>query len=348
MVTVPDVTFVDFENKPIGVTNEDSSFTPYISNVKFVYEYGGALEAYGGYTSTDVLAKDDMLTVNLTRGSDNKTFTQSESENKEVRYAGVYTPKLVYEVNGRTEEKTAKDMGADAPTFTVWSKKPDVTITDITMDGGSAYAVDLIETSYICDTYSTRLVEDGCNSKIYYDFTINNKHVFAVNNTQYISRIEEGNRTAWIYFKCSHTKTVSSWTDSNLPTYVPHDYLYNNGTGVPAATLTISNMGNASNANLTFAKEGGGDVIMITQYTADRSGGTYWGDFASYGTSAFEWSGDGTCSRFIGVMDNNGGENDSDTKTVAGTIVASTLIMTDESGNEYSIKIPTITIHNPY
>ena len=51
--------------------------------------------------------------------------------------------------------------------------------------------------------------------------------------------------------------------------------------------------------------------------------------------------------RFIGVMDNDGGDNDNDTKTAAGTIKASKLILTF-NGVEYSFTIPEITIHNDF
>ena len=86
---------------------------------------------------------------------------------------------------------------------------------------------------------------------------------------------------------------------------------------------------------------------MITQYTADRTGGTYWGDYSNYGTSSFEWTTADTCTRFIGVMDNGAGSNGSDTKTAAGTITASVLVLTYD-GKEFSFTIPTITIHNPF
>ena len=126
-----------------------------------------------------------------------------------------------------------------------------------------------------------------------------------------------------------------------------NQYLYQNGEGVPKATLTLSGKGNATKAVLTFAKTGGGDVVMITQYTADRSGGTYWGNYSQFGTSSFEWTTTDTCTRFIGVMDNGNGTNGNDTKTAAGTITASALVLT-YGDMEFSVTIPTITIHNPF
>ena len=91
---------------------------------------------------------------------------------------------------------------------------------------------------------------------------------------------------------------------------------------------------------------------MLEKYTADSWGGTYWGNTANK-INYYEWTKntDGTdvqtCHRFIGAMDNGAGSNGSDTKTVAGTISANTLVMT-YNNNEYSFTIPTITIHNPY
>lgn len=135
-VNVPTVTIVDFEGEPIGITNANGTFTSYISNVKFVYDYDGKSETYGGYTSSSVVATDGIKTINMT-SDDGMTFAQSGTDTISVQYAGVYTPTLYYTVNGVTYTKTAKDIGTTAPTFAVWSKTPTVTITGITPTGSN-------------------------------------------------------------------------------------------------------------------------------------------------------------------------------------------------------------------
>lgn len=287
----------------------------------------GSCLANGGYT-TEYMPQP--LTVNMSL-VDGKYTLPSQT----YQLAGKHTTSFTISIGGHAAEEIV------GTTVNVYSKAPTVEISDITLDGSGAYAVDLFETGHICDTYKNT----GSTCSPNYHFTINNKHVFAASNTEYLTRIENNNHTAWLYFKCSHSKTTSEWDDKNLVTYIPHDYSYNNGAGVPAATLKLTNMGFAASAELTFTKTGGGDVIMVTQYTA-KSGG-YWGDYATYGTDSYVWTADGTCQRFIGVMNNAAGENDSGTKTVAGTITASVLVLTDANGNEYFFTIPTITIHNP-
>ena len=296
-----------------------------VTGVTWATTHGTDSQAKGGYTG----AYENPPAVNLSGSG--TTYTLAAQT---LRMAGSYTSQFAIKVGDDTKTLAG-------PKFEVWSVTPTVIISDITLDGSGAYAVDLFETGHICDSYKNT----GSTCSPQYDFTINNKHVFAASNTQYLTRIEN-DHTAWLYFKCSHSKTTSTWTDKNFVTWSPHDYSYNNGAGVPAATLKLTNMGFASNAELVFTKTGGGDVIMVTQYTA-KSGG-YWGDYDTYGTDRFTWSADGTCQRFIGVMNNAAGENDSGTKTVAGTITASELILTDANGNKYYFTIPTITIHNPY
>lgn len=326
------VTFVitDWNGNPIKLETEITWTSTYTKDSCF---------ANGGYT-TDYMPQPTPVTLNLVDG---KYTLPAQS----YRLAGKHTTSFTITItdtiiiDGATK-KITKKITIDGATVNVYSKTPTVEISDITLDGSGAYAVDLTETGYICDSYK----DTGSTCDPTHNFTINNKHIFAANNTEYLSRIEN-NYTAWLYFKCNHSKTTSTWTDKNLVTYIPHDYSYSNGTGVPAATLKLTNMGYAAKAELTFAKTGGGDVIMVTQYTA-RSSSEYWGDVDTYGTDSYVWTADGTCQRFIGVMNNAAGENSSGTKTVAGTITASVLVLTDADGNQYFFTIPTITIHNPY
>lgn len=101
----------------------------------------------------------------------------------------------------------------------------------------------------------------------------------------------------------------------------------------PYVTITLAGYGNASGATLTFEKSGGGDVHL---YPGN-------GDIASRKTSAYVWSGDGTCQRWVGYYQSATGN---DTKTPAGTLVAKTLVFT-YGGNSFEFDIPDITINNP-
>lgn len=230
------------------------------------------------------------------------------------------------------------------PKFVIKSVKPTVEIKDITLDGNGAYSIDLFETGSIADTVKS---SGGCAGVgATNNYTTHASHLFKSKNAQYISRIEN-DRTVWLYFKCSH-EDVATYSDKNFVNRKPHTYKYENGNGVPAVTMSISGMGHATNAKLVFTEENGGDVMMITEYQKDSGADTYWGNYATYGTDSFEWTKDGDCKRYIGIMDNGAGENGSDAKTVAGTIKSNTLILSDDINNEYSFSVDAFTIHNPF
>lgn len=96
----------------------------------------------------------------------------------------------------------------------------------------------------------------------------------------------------------------------------------------PTVTITLSNAGTISKATLSF-----GDSAMV--YT-DRGSTT---------KSAYTWTKDGTdCMRYIGLYTDN---STNDTRTIAGTITADKLVLTDSAGANYTFDIPTLTINNP-
>lgn len=99
----------------------------------------------------------------------------------------------------------------------------------------------------------------------------------------------------------------------------------------PNVTITLSGYGNASKATLTFAKSDGGTVHLYTS-----SGG-------STAVSTYEWTANGTCQRHVGKWQSKTG---GDSKTAAGTLTATKLIMT-YSGMSFEVDIPDITINNP-
>lgn len=342
-----------------------------ISDVKLTYQHKpNSAGTCGGYSSA-ALENISIERSVAQPGSDKVTYSLPTFN---MEYAGEYlADQMMVTISEKSFENENVEMRVDDehiytslemadqhkgtptrdfPVYTLKTVIPSVVITDITLDGGGAYAIDKTTTGYICDSYNTTTEGSGCDTKLRYDFTINSSHLMAASNTQYISRIVDSNGntattgcTAYLYFKCSHASTKTTWSDYNLVTWKPHDYLFNNGEGVPAATLTLSGFGGADSAYLQFAEKNGGNVNMITQYSG--SGSSYKGDYKTYGTDKYEWEDDGICKRFIGYMVNGGGEHDSDTKTVAGEIFANKLVFVYD-GKEYNFTIPTITIHNDY
>lgn len=126
--------------------------------------------------------------------------------------------------------------------------------------------------------------------------------------------------TATVYFKCARSGSGSSCD--------PYRHNYTR----PSVTITISGMGNASQANLSF-----GSGVQIYNGTTQTDG--------------YSWTGDGALSRNIGYYRSRTAADDD--KTPAGTITANTLIFV-YNGVEYSFAISTltgvnaITINNPY
>lgn len=326
-----------------------------ISNISLTYKYGNDTDSngklYGGYsTSTHKGLIVGALKFVHDTGA-RHTLTSDGSNAVNFAVASQYTPdSFEYTIKSSRDAKLSSTItlnNVDAYKIATYSKAPTVYISDITLDGGSAYSVDLFKSGSIYDDVKT---SGGClGVGATNNYTTHSSHLFASKNTQYISKIEEGNLTAWLYFKCSH-QDVATYSDNNFVNRKPHAYSYSNGNGVPAATLKLSGIGNASEAKLTFKEKDGGDVIMVTEYTKDNGGDTYWGNIGANSTTktdSYVWTKDGDVKRYIGVMDNGAGQNGSDSKTAAGTISASTLVMT-YNGIDYSFSVPTITINNPY
>ena len=329
------VTFVitDWNGNPIELP----------TTITWTSTYSGDSQDNGGYW-TEALTESTTVTLVPVDG---KYTLPAQS----YRLAGKHTTSFTISFTVGTDEAgkdITKDIPIDGATVNVYSKTPTVTITDITLDGNGAYSVDLNTSGSLADTSTYKTQSGGCITDYIYTCTTHKDHIFAANNKDYLSRIEDSGRTAWLYFKCNHSDVATydgGTKNGNVgANFQGHTYDYANGEGVPKATITLSGMGEASEAELTFKAENGGEVIMITQYTPKSSG--YKGDLTTYGTSSFEWTADGTCSRFIGVMENGAGSNGSDTKTAAGTIVATTLILTYD-GVQYKVTV-NITIHNPF
>ena len=100
----------------------------------------------------------------------------------------------------------------------------------------------------------------------------------------------------------------------------------------PSVTITLSGYGKASGASLAFAASNNGTVHLYTS-----NGGTS-------AVSTYTWTGNGECLRWVGYYQYVSGG--SDRKTAAGTLTATTLVLT-YNGDSYTVDIPDITISNP-
>ena len=100
----------------------------------------------------------------------------------------------------------------------------------------------------------------------------------------------------------------------------------------PYVSITLSNMGNATGATMTFAKTGGGTVHLYTS-----NGG-------KSAVSTYSWTANGVCQRWVGYYQSKSAGTDD--KTAAGELKATTLVLTDASGNSYEVSI-NMTINNP-
>lgn len=349
-----------------------------ITDAQLIYMHmNGSALSHGGYTPPDgAIPKDANLL--LTAGMDqNGTFTFTQSVNLTI--AGEYVGKdlQVTVTEKSTGDKvefkyTSTDNKSPAdgytqismPKYELYTIKPTVTLGSATLVGSAAYAVDKNtgENSYLEDTWTSQKIDSGCLPDYKYTGTVHADHVLASENTQYKSRLENNNRTIWLYFKCGHTSTTRTYdagTRNNVSSgpesgkMKGHTYSYgSSGEGVPRVTMKLEGLGatgigNAAKAELVFTKEGGGNVIMLTQYTSKGSG-SWKGDYAANGTDRFAWDGSSAdCTRFIGAMENGVASYNGDMKTPAGTIKSNRLEVT-AGGQVYVFTIDEFIIHNPY
>jgi hypothetical protein len=189
-------------------------------------------QEYGGYTN-DALQNNPIKYEVAMSSTNSSTFTQAETIT--LRYAGTYTTKLtftvngtsvqvVFTVNGKDDKNTTStiDLKNVLPVFTVSSVTPTVTIDSISPSGKH-----------------TSINSSGTQ----------------VNVT---SGINTQTNTITIYPK--GTVTDNGCTKSYNLTEEPKVYLNFNG------------MGNADNATLTFTESTGGTVRMY--YGSSSKGGT--------------------------------------------------------------------------
>lgn len=369
-------------SNPITVTITDQNGDPLnseyidINDLKITYKYTPqSSNTYGGYLS----ATDAVEDIELTPASnDGSVFTMPAIT---LSYAGEYLADSltfnVAEKSGTTaqsfkytsDERAAQNLGVTAikelPRYTLTTAVPTVTITAITPTG--TYSIDTNTSGSITDT-STRTVNHeeqttscgNTTTTTYYDYTwtTNSAH-----KSGYTSSISSDGKSATVYFLCDHTDSATysggtNTTSSSASDQDYHHYEYNSGSGVPSATLTLSNTGDlfnvsGSSAELIFESSTQDEVRLYTKYSSNKYTfiTVYYADSV---TDSYTWTSNTTCTRFVGYMinygDNSGTVKDrdgNDTKVPAGTITADTLIAV-YNGVTYTFTIPTITINNPY
>ena len=126
------------------------------------------------------------------------------------------------------------------------------------------------------------------------------------------------NGTTTVYFKES-TETACGITYYN---YTP-----------AKVTLQLTGYGEASAARMDFTTSNADGVVHLYEESQRDDGKS---------TNAYTWSGDGTCIRYMGAWESKTG---SDSKTAAGTLTSTALILT-HGGEEFTVDV-TIVIHNP-
>ena len=98
----------------------------------------------------------------------------------------------------------------------------------------------------------------------------------------------------------------------------------------PSVTINLSNIGNATSATLSFPE---GSHIYASNSGSDTT------------KSQYQWTKDGDCIRYIGQWKSVTGN---DSRTVAGTITATTLTVNCGDLGTFIVDIADITINNPY
>ncbi len=308
------VTVTDFEGKAI-------------ENVTVAMQYtliGGSSKANGGYNYS-LGNSNQKFDLTFTQSEDGRTFV---SEAITLNHAGRYTPSVTLTfANGATSAHAMNDIN-------VYSMTPTIMITNITPTG--SYSVDL--SSPITDGWDVQEIDSGCLSDYKYTGKTHADHIAAANNTQYVPKIADNGKTAYVYFMCSHpdAATYDAGTRNGVGSgpesgkVQRHDYA---DAGSPTVTLTLSGLGsNFTSADMAFTNSSGGAANMCTAYTSGA-------------TSAYTWTAEGTAKRYIGSVKT---ASTDDTKTPAGTISANELVVTTADGTQYTFAVSQITIHNPY
>lgn len=316
-----------------------------VTDVKLTFTYvNGSSSANGGYTSDSLTNATDGATIEIPLTNDGSDTHFVQTADAKILYAGSYTTTFSFKVSGTAytytgseDTDSTKALPANAPVFSVWSKAPMLTITGITPTG--KYSVDNTATAEIKDTNKTESASWGQTTT---KWTLHSSHTTATSN------ISDDKLTANVYFKCFHADD-GSWSSTGYGVTGERYHAHSNGsagTGNPSVKITLSGINGFTKATLNF-----NDNTHIYEKMTVTNSGIY-RSITSTNSIPYSWTAAGDCTRYIGYSQNIEGRL-SDTvsqagkKTVAGTITANQLSV-EYSGSTYVIKIPTITINNPY
>ena len=326
-----------------------------ISDVKLYIDYASSTansdSTYGGYTTATSLGEHAVAQQDFEMNETNKNVASLKNAIT-LQYAAQYKMgKVSYSVVVNGNKTSAPDVnGADVASaylYEVWSKTPTVTISGIAPTG--TFSVDTITSGQMedGDVYAETTV-NGCivswfskHTHYSHKWKTPSTHIFATKNTQYIPKMDD--YTASVYFQCLHAdKDTYGGTDyyhyGTLAKAADNDSLDYHEYNQPSVTINLVNIGNAANATLAFTDSAGTAAHVYAQKAGTTKGN-------------YVWTANGEKTMYIGLYGDSSG--DDDTKTVAGTITASSIVFTyDIDGNgtaeSYTFTIPTITINNPY
>ena len=210
--------------------------------------------------------------------------------------------------------------------FTIYMKQDASDLTKFVQEGTQAVQ--------IAGTYNPKLsfTFDGGNATYQGDTLPANTPVFTVNSVAPAVKITEAS------YASASSQTAATFTDTSTTVYA-HQYETTSTVcgqtfrykayHQPFVTITLSGYGNATGATLTFTSTGG--TVLLYEKEEGTSA-----------VSTYTWSGNGNCKRWVGYWNSQTGDDD---RTTAGTLTATTLVIT-YGGKEYTVSAP-ITINNP-
>ncbi len=337
----------------IVVTDDLGSEIPNVKTIRLTFEYGFEHNEFGGYdvAKSDISAKigpGNTVSMILTNSGDGKTFVLNSDA--VLSFAGTYKLiKVEFEtsvVDPNKNENVTQSIvlnrdngvfkteyqGDLAMTMSVYSKKPTVTITAISNPTGT-FSVDTNTSGKIEDSMGTESRSSRPKYRAYY----NTNSAHKANYSNSISAT-----AATVYFVCDHTNSsaygYTNWQYTNVLAQLAaadnRDYHHYTQ---PTVTITLSGYGNAAGAALNFAPATDGADVHL--YTGAGTSGK---------TTGYSWTADGEVMRYVGAytQEESWGTRVDDSKTAAGKLTATQLVLTDSNGIEFYVTV-SITIDNP-
>ena len=275
----------------LKISYNQGNALPISGNIKLIYSYGGDSKDKGGYTMG--FAAPNTVEVLLKDDGTHKNFILDQSNLTVFKYAGTYT---LTGIQFAFKFENGDSVTVNIPENQALPEAADIVVTSTAPS---------VKISAITPTGSVNAYVSHSRSGLF------NRNV-TIKTTPYTA--SKTDTTANVCY-------LSSKADYGLASYC--------NLTQPTVTISLSNIGNAKEATLSF-----GESALIY----DSNAGTT--------TSPYTWTANGACKRYIGTFQSVWGGDDS--RTVAGTITATVLTLKDSSGNTYTVDITDITINNPY